>query len=193
MKTKRLLYIVLSVLILASMIACGTPSQEENPAEENAFSEASIPVPEWVPDYFDSEDLCGSDLWVNQRTENSQNFNPELVGVEIRKTFVSETIDGRSAQQTWLIEVEQININDRIVYLPSFGVVQRIQVNGDEKLVNEINPEPWVTEARKITNIAKPIVVFISYHWKSRYPDDPDYSEYYDWIRIDENVSCSIK
>ncbi len=176
MKTK-LIHFFLLIALLFVAVACASP-QEEIPIEPVVTELA--PDPNRLPDGV-HQSQCGDEYWFNQTS------TPEFAGFEHKEILLSQNADSSTAHQTWLIEVESISINDRIIYFPELKVLQRIEVEGEQRLVQEFDPEKWINKAIDLSHETPSVTINLGLEWKY----DARYG--YGWYVLDNSVSCSIK
>jgi len=174
LKTKKLFFYTLAFFLIISPIACGK-TQEEIPTEPAATELA--PDPNGLPDDV-RKSRCGDKYWFNQTN------TPEFAGFDHMETLLTQSVDGSRAHQTWLVELAQININDRVVYFPNLQVNQLRQIEGKEKPVQELEPDKWIRKALELSHKAPSVTINLELEWK--YVAINGYS----WYVIDDSVSC---
>lgn len=154
---RKLIFGLFLILVLS---ACGggqaVPTEEPAVAYEEAIASPNfhwLNVP--TPAYF-----C-VDTWADYNKSENSGF------VTLDEKLTDDTQEGvPSFRQTWRISLYSIQINDRIVTVDNWTVIQEVvHPDGNTTYVQELNPNIWVERAKELAENKPNLMVNISGNW----------------------------
>lgn len=188
----RTFLIFVSLLVLA-MASCAPATNAETSAESATFEESNNSIPNYddletsIPYYYDSY-FCPN-TWTDEES------NPIYNGLESKITWIStdKNLEMKTATLKFLVELNEIHINDRVVYpQKNWYVLQQIPKPDNDGffLTHELHPEEWATKAKDLSILAPDLVITRISKWAQYYQNDPNS---YTWNNKLEDVTCAKK
>jgi hypothetical protein len=177
-KRKVTIYVVFVLIVIA--IALFVRSQ-------NNKNEAVLPIPtataepadftEYYSNFY-AKDVC-PDSWLTKTDE------PEYEGLNYDSENTEHVEDAANGKiyETWRYYVDEIRINERIVYPLDWSVNYWVTTSDGHYLAQELDPQQWVVRAQALALLAPDQTIKGVATWTY----DEQYNGYY-W---DRDLTCS--
>lgn len=178
---RKFFQFILLVLLALTLISCApAQSSEEIPASETLNYE-----PDYIsaPKYYDQGVCIGT--WIENKYIDSEypmdNMNPKYTGLYATQKQVGDiqkNLELKTATTIWLITLDYVRINDRVVYPDSWTVVQELRDPQDlsVKPVRELNSQPYIDMAKEMAELAPTIRITAVSKWILNESDN-----YFEW------------
>lgn len=161
-----------SVFLLSLLAACGSPqSPTEAPATESFNYEPDYSS---APAYYNQE-MCVN-TWIEKKHIGNRNEwvmdgeNPKYTGLyatENQVGGIENDHELKTSTTTWMITLEYVRINDRVVYVDNWIVIQELRDPQDLsiKKVRELNSQPYIEMAKEMAKLAPAIRITATSKW----------------------------